>query len=252
MSFAVPADAYGQFMGRFSEPLARQFAGYLRLLPGHRVLDVGCGPGALTAVLVAELGAERVSAVDPSQSFVAAVRNRLPGVDVRSGVAEALPWPADSFDCAAAQLVVHFMTDPLAGISEMARVTRPGGTVAATVWDFAGGTAPLSVFWRAAQDVDPAAPGEADLPGTRDGQLTGLLRQAGLHEIDSAVLTVTVRFSSFEQWWDPFKLGVGPAGGYLATLDDDHRTAVRDACARLLPAAPFALSVRSLAARGRV
>ncbi len=106
MSFAVSADAYGQF---------------LRLAPGQRVLDVGCGPGALAAVLVAGLGAELVSAVDPSPSFVAATRARLPGADVRSGVAEALPWPDGSFDCAAAQLVVHFMADPLAGIAEMSR-----------------------------------------------------------------------------------------------------------------------------------
>jgi len=152
MSFAVSADAYGQFMGRFSEPLAGQFAAFLRLAPGQRALDVGCGPGALTAVLAAEIGAERVSAVDPSESFVAAARDRLPGVDVRSGAAEALPWPDGSFDCVAAQLVVHF----------------------------------------------------------------------------------------------------GPAGGYLASLDDKRRLAVRDACARQFPAAPFTLAVRSWAARGRV
>jgi SAM-dependent methyltransferase len=251
MSFAVSADAYGQFMGRFSEPLAGQFAPFLRLAPGQRALDVGCGPGALTAVLAAELGAGLVSAVDPSESFVAAARDRLPGADVRSGAAEALPWPDGSFDCVAAQLVVHFMADPLAGIAEMARVARPGGTVAATVWDFAGGTAPLSPFWRAALEVDPAAPGEAGLPGAGDGQLASLLRQAGLAGVESGALTVRVEFSTFEQWWDPFTLGVGPAGGYLASLDDKRRLAVRGACARLLPAAPFTLSARAWAARGR-
>jgi SAM-dependent methyltransferase len=251
MSFAVSADAYGQFMGRFSEPLAGQFAAFLRLAPGQRALDVGCGPGALSAVLVAELGAGLVSAVDPSESFVAAARRRLPGVDVRTGAAEALPWPDGSFDCVAAQLVVHFMADPLAGIAEMARVTRPGGTVAATVWDFAGGTAPLSTFWRAALEVDAAAPGEAGLPGAADGQLASLLRQAGLAGVESGVLTVRLEFSSFEQWWEPFTLGVGPAGGYLAALDDKRRLAVRDACARQLPVAPFTLPARAWAARGR-
>jgi SAM-dependent methyltransferase len=250
MSFDVAADAYGRFMGRFSEPLARQFAAYLRLSPGQRVLDVGCGPGALTAVLVAEVGAHLVSAVDPSDSFVVAARTRLPGVDVRSGVAESLPWPDGTFDCTAAQLVVHFMTDPVAGLTEMARVTRPGGTTAATVWDFGGGTAPLSLFWRAAQEIDPAAPGEADLPGTREGQLADLLRQAGLRDIDSTAITVSLEFSSFADWWDPFTLGVGPAGSYLASLDDAHRSAVRDACARLLPPAPCTLAVRSWTARG--
>ncbi|HEX3591291.1 MAG TPA: class I SAM-dependent methyltransferase [Pseudonocardiaceae bacterium] len=252
MSFAVSADAYGQCMGRFSQPLAGRFAAYLRLAPGRRVLDVGCGPGALTAVLVARLGAESVAAVDPSESFVAAAAGRLPGVDVRLGVAEALPWPDDGFDCAAAQLVVHFMTDPVAGLTEMARVTRPGGTVAATVWDFSGGTAPLSLFWQAAAAVDPAAPGEAHLAGTGEGQLADLLGQAGLREIESTALTVDVPFTSFAQWWEPFTFGVGPAGTYLAGLDDQRRTAIRDACADLLPAAPFTVSARSWAARGAV
>lgn len=114
-------------MGRFSGPLAGQFTAWLRLPPGQRVLDVGCGPGALTAILVAKLGADSVSAIDPSESFVTAARERMPGVDVRCGLAEALPWPDEAFDCAVAQLVVHLMADPPAGISEMARVTRPGG-----------------------------------------------------------------------------------------------------------------------------
>jgi SAM-dependent methyltransferase len=251
MSFAVSAAAYGRFMGRFSEPLAGQFAAFLRLAPGQRALDVGCGPGALTAVLVAKLGAGRVSAVDPAESFVAAARERLPGVDVRPGAAEALPWPDGSFDCVAAQLVVHFMADPLAGIAEMARVTRQGGTVAATVWDFAGGTAPLSPFWRAALEVDAAAPDEAGLPGAGDGQLASLLEQAGLVEVESGALTVSLEFSSFEKWWEPFNLGVGPAGSYLAALDGPRRLAVRDACARHFPAAPFTLAARAWAARGR-
>jgi SAM-dependent methyltransferase len=175
----------------------------------------------------------------------------MPGVDVRFGVAEALPWADDIFDCAAAQLVVHLMADPVAGLSEMARVTRPGGTVAATVWDFSGGTAPASAFWRAAQEVASPAPGEADLPGAADGHLAGLLRQAGLGEVESAVLAVSVRFSSFEQWWKPFTLGVGPPGSYLASLGGGRRAAVRDACARLLPSGPFTMSVRSWTARGR-
>ncbi len=252
MSFAVSADAYGQFMGRFSEPLAAQFAAFSRLAPGQRALDVGCGPGALTAVLVAELGAEMVSAVDPSESFVAAVRERLPGVDVRAGSAEALPWPDGGFDCVAAQLVVHFMGDPVAGMAEMARVARPGGTVAVTVWDFAGGAAPVSPFWRAAREVDPAARDEAGLAGAADGHLASLLRQAGLAGVESGALTVRLEFSSFEQWWRPFTLGVGPAGGYLAALDAKRRRAVREACARQFPRGPFTLPARAWAARGRV
>ncbi|GAA1802856.1 class I SAM-dependent methyltransferase [Luedemannella flava] len=252
MSFSVAAEAYARFMGRFSEPLAVPFADYLELEPGLRALDVGCGPGALTAVLAARLGGGSVSAVDPSEPFVAAVRERLPGVDARHGVAEELPWPDDAFDRAAAQLVVHFMADPVAGLAEMARVTRPGGTVAATVWDFVGGTAPLTVFWRAALSVDPDAPGEARLAGTGPGQLDELLGRAGLVDVTSTMLTISVDFASFEQWWEPFTLGVGPAGAYLAAQPDDRRDTIRDACARLLPAGSFTLSAGAWAARGQV
>jgi SAM-dependent methyltransferase len=250
VSFAVSADAYGRFMGAFAEPLARQFAGYLRLAPGQRALDVGCGPGALTAVLVAELGAGSVSAVDPSESFVAATGERLPGVDVRRGVAEALPWPDGGFDRTAAQLVVHFMTDPVAGIAEMARVTRPGGTVGVTVWDYAGGAGPVSLFWRAVRMVDPAATDESELPGTAAGQLADFLAQAGLRAIESTALTVSVGFSSFEQWWEPFTLGVGPAGSYLTGLDHQRRASIREACAELLADVPFTVSARAWTALG--
>ena len=131
MTFDVVADAYDRFMGRFSEPLADEFVAVAGLRPGQQVLDVGCGPGALTRRLVAALGADAVAAVDPSAPFVAAVQERCPGVDVRRAAAEDLPFDDDTFDLALAQLVVHFMQDPVAGLREMARVTRPGGVVAA-------------------------------------------------------------------------------------------------------------------------
>ena len=146
------------------------------------MLDVGCGPGVLTGPLVARCGASHVAAVDPSGSFVAATRDRFPEVDVREAAAESLPFDDDSFDAALAQLVVHFMTDPVAGLREMGRVTRPGGTVAASVWDFGSGTAPLSLFWRAAGELDPAAPGEADRAGTHEGELAALAESAGLRD----------------------------------------------------------------------
>src|SRR5664279_4628391 len=136
-------------MGRFSEPLATEFVALLGLRDGDRVLDVGCGPGALTRLLVQRLGAAAVSAVDPSESFVTAVRERIPGIEVYRAAAEDPPFADDRFDCAAAQLVVHFMTDPVAGLAEMARVTLPGGMVAACVWDHGTAAGPLSMFWRA-------------------------------------------------------------------------------------------------------
>ena len=125
MSFNVSADAYLRFMGRYSEPLSAQFADLAGVRGGQRVLDVGCGPGALTAELVSRADAGAVSAVEPSASFAAAARDRLPGVDIRQSSAEQLPFPDAGFDAALAQLVVHFMADPVTGLREMGRVTRP-------------------------------------------------------------------------------------------------------------------------------
>ena len=252
MSFDVSADAYLRFMGRWSEPLAGEFLQSADVRVTGQVLDVGCGPGALTAVLVDRYGAPAVAAIDPSESFVAATRARFPELDVRQGTAEALPYDDGSFDAALAQLVMHFMTDPVAGLRDMGRVTRSGGVVAACVWDHAGGGSPLSLVWSAAQDVDPAAPNEADLPGTREGQLASYAREAGLRDITPSALTVSQRFESFDEWWAPYLFGVGPLGAYIGTLPDDHLNALKERCRELLPEAPFeqpavAWSVRALA-----
>ena len=174
MSFDVAADAYARFMGVYSEPLAARFVELLDLRPGQRALDVGCGPGVLTAQLADRLGAAGVVAIDPSPPFVEAARDRIPGVEVHEGSAEDLPFADGGFDLAVAQLVVHFMSDPVAGLAEMARVTRPGGLVAANVWDHAGERGPLTTFWRAVRDVDPQAIDESGLPGTREGHLARL------------------------------------------------------------------------------
>lgn len=235
VSFEVSADAYGRFMGRFSEPLATRFVAWAGVTAGQRALDVGCGTGALTAELATRLGAEAVSAVDPSDSFVAATRSRLPGLDVQRAAAERLPFPDDAFDIALAQLVVHFMNDPVAGLREMARVTRGGGTVAACVWDHAGGSGPLAVFWRAARDLDPDARDESALAGAREGHLAELFAAAGLTDIEASVLTVRVAFASFDEWWEPFTLGVGPAGDHVRRLDAKRRDELRARCASLLP-----------------
>lgn len=230
MSFAVTADAYDQFMGRFSAPLAEQFVKLLGPDDHVRALDVGCGPGALTRVLVARLGAEQVAAVDPAPAFVAAVRERCAGVDARQASADALPFAEATFGVVAAQLVVHFMPDPVAGLREMARVAAPGGLVAASVWDHAGGSGPLATFWDAVRDLDVAAPDESELPGTRRGDLADLALQAGLDDVTEQALTITVPFTSFDDWWQPFTLGVGPAGSYVRALDDDARLRLQRAC----------------------
>jgi len=240
-----------RFMGRYSEPLAARFADLAGVRPGQRLLDVGCGPGALTAELVRRAGVDAVSAVEPSASFAAAVRERLPGVDVRRSAAEQLPFPDHTFDAAAAQLVVHFMTDPVLGLREMGRVTRPGGMVAACVWDHAGGRGPLAAFWSAARELDPAADDESDLPGVREGHLAALFAQAGLGQAKVTTLTVRVRHAGFEQWWEPFTLGVGPAGAYVAALAPDRRSELRERCRRLLPAGPVEISATAWAATCR-
>jgi SAM-dependent methyltransferase len=251
VSFDVSADAYGRFMGQYSEPLAVQFADLAGVGPGQRVLDVGCGPGALAAELVRRAGTDTVSAVEPSGSFAAAVRERLPGVDVRQSPAEQLPFPDGAFDAALAQLVVHFMADPVQGLREMGRVTRPGGVVSACVWDHAGGRGPLTAFWRAVRDLDPAADDESDLAGVRQGHLAQLFAQAGLARTQVTTLTVRVRQASFEQWWEPFTLGVGPAGSYVASLTPDRRAALREQCQHALGAGPIETSATVWAATSR-
>jgi SAM-dependent methyltransferase len=252
MSFHVGADAYDRFMGRYSTPLAPRLADFAGIGAGQVVLDVGCGPGALTGELVRRLGASSVSAVDPSEPFVAAVRQRHPGVKVERAAAEQLPFANDTFDAALAQLVVHFMTDPVSGLGEMRRVVRQGGVVAACVWDHAGGHGPLSRFWEAAREIDPAIHDESLLAGTRQGQLGNLFKEAGLGDVEEAVLAVEVQHPTFDEWWEPFNLGVGPAGAYVASLDPGRRAKLREQCRAMLPAPPFVLTAQAWAARGVV
>jgi SAM-dependent methyltransferase len=251
VTFAVGADLYDRFMGRYSVPLASPFAAFAGVAPGQRVLDVGCGPGALTAELVERLGPDAVSAVDPSEPFVEAARERNPGVAVERASAEELPFADGEFDAALAQLVVHFMSEPVGGLREMARVTRGGGIVAACVWDHGGGRGPLSPFWEAARELDAAIVGEWRLPGSREGDLTGFLESAGLSQIGETDISVTVEHPTFEEWWEPFTLGVGPAGSYAASLDPERQARLRELCRERLPSPPFEVEAWAWAARGR-
>jgi SAM-dependent methyltransferase len=237
VSFTVGAEAYDRFMGRYSVPLAPRFAEFAAVSAGQRVLDVGCGPGALTAELVERLGPAAVWAVDPSEPFVTAAEARYPGVSVQRALA---------------QLVVHFMALPVVGLREMARVTREEGVVAACVWDHGGGRGPLSLFWEAARLVDAVVAGESQLAGASEGDLAQLFRAAGLQRIEEGTLTVTVEHQSFEEWWEPFTLGVGPAGSFAAGLDPTRQAQLRDLCCEMLPPAPFVVSAQAWAARGIV
>ena len=239
-------------MGRYTRLLAPLFAEFAGVSGGERVLDVGCGPGALTAELVRRLGADAVEAVDPSESFVAVVPERNPGVRVQLAAAEELPFADGGFDAALAQLVVHFMADPVAGLREMGRVVRPAGVVAACVWDHAGGRSPISVFWQAARADDPEIDDESGYSGAREGHLAELFFDAGLREVETDVLTVSLEQPSFEEWWEPFTLGVGPAGRHAAGLDAEQLEGLRERCRELLPPAPFVVEASVWAARARV
>lgn len=252
MTFDVAASAYDAFMGRYSRLLTGQMIDLAGLRMGDRAIDVGCGPGALTTDLVARLGARHVTAVDPSEPFVTAARERLPGVDVRLAAAESLPFTDATFDAALAQLVVHFMADPVAGIREMARVTRPGGVVVACVWDVAGGRSPMSIFWSAVADLDPGHAGESRLAGARQGHLAELFAAAGLDDVEESVLAADITHPSFEDWWLPFTGGVGPAGAHLQSLPPERRAELERRVRARVPEAPFTIEARAWAARGRV
>jgi SAM-dependent methyltransferase len=240
--FAVSADSYARFMGRFSTPLAAPFAdlGLQDVDPGSRVLDVGSGPGMLTAELARRCGEANVAAVEPMVAFAEANAAAHPEADVRVASAESLPYDDGVFGAALAQLVVHFMSDPVAGLAEMARVTAPGGRVSACVWDHGGDSGPLSPFWRAVKRFEPTA-GEGALAGASAGDLTDLFTRAGMPGVEETRLTISVEFPTFEDWWEPFTLGVGPAGQYVAALDGADRERLVAALREDLGDAPFTI-----------
>jgi SAM-dependent methyltransferase len=248
VSFVVPPEAYARFMGRYADPLAEVFVAFAGVGVGDAVLDVGCGPGALTAHLLS-IGAE-VAAIDPSPPFIDAIRQRCPDVDVRQGSAEELPYGTASFNAALAQLVVHFMTDPVIGIRQMARVTRRGGVVAACVWD--GPTGALAPFWDAVHMIDPEAQDEALLSGAHRGHLTELFDAAGLRDVEEDSIAVDVVHPTFAEWWQPYTYGVGPAGDYVQRLDDDGRGRLESVARERLGDGPFTVTATAWAARGAV
>jgi len=253
MTFELPAEAYDAFMGRYSRHLSVQLADLAGVEEGQQVLDVGAGTGLLTEELVRRVGAASVTAIDPSEHFALAVSSRHPGVTVERASAENLPLPDDRFDAALAQLVVHFMRDPDAGLREMGRVTKPGGAVAACVWDHAaGGSGPLSVYYEALHEVDPSRPNESDRPGTRPGHLAELFAAAGFREVQEKTLTARVVHQSFEEWWAPFELGVGPIADVFAELGPEKVAQLREHSRKLLPPAPFAVEARAWGVRATV
>jgi SAM-dependent methyltransferase len=254
-TFQKSGAAYDAFMGRYSRPLATLFADAAGVAAGQSALDVGCGPGALTAVLVERLGTDAVAAFDPSEPFVATCGARHPGVDVRHGRAEAIPFDDDRFDVALAQLVLHFVSDPAAAAGELRRVVRGGGVVAACVWDFAEEMEMLRCFWDAANATDPAAPDEArTLRFGRPGELADWLEDAGYADVTETTLAVASEYEDFDELWSGFLAGIGPAGAYCVSLPEARRSALRDELFRRVgePAGAFTLGAMARTARGRV
>lgn len=253
MSAPGAAEAYDQHVGRYGSQLGAGLMGVAGVRRGQRALDVGCGPGPLTSALAEALGAENVAAVDPSEPFVEACRARVPGADV--GVGERLPFTGGSFDAVLAQLVVQLMEDREAGVREMSRVARPGGAVAACVWD-SRRMPLLRLFWDAALEAAPERAAAID-DGRRVGyekpeELGWLFEECGLAEVSTGHLVVHADYESFDDLFRPFAAGVGHSGACLVSLDGAGQAALAADVYRRLgsPAGSFTLAARAWWARG--
>src|SRR3954465_11685102 len=251
--FTAGAGKYDRWMGRYTRSLAPLLVETAGVEPGMKVLDVGCGPGGLTGELGKLVGEDHVAAIDPAPQFAAACGERHPGADVRVGVAEELPWPDGSFDAALSSLVIAFMQDADAGVREMIRVTRPGGVIAACMWDIiSGGMTMLHVFWEAARERNPDVQGERVRPGVEQGDLGERFRRAGLTDVVEGSLEAEASYDDFADFWEPFTFAVGPAGQHLASLSAADQGRIRDACRERLPSGAFTLPARAWYARGAV
>lgn len=249
--FQQSGDAYDAFMGRYARPLAVAFADEAGVLAGQRALDVGCGPGALTGVLADRLGSGSVAAFDPSASFVDACASRHPGVDVRLGDAESIPFDDAAFDLVLGQLVLHFFADPVAAGAEVRRVARPGATVGACVWDFSEGMELLRFFWDAALELDTHAPDEArTMRFGREGEITAWLSEAGLVDTRETTLAVGASYADFDELWSSLLHGVGPAGSYCMGLDEDSRARLRGGLFQRVGQPSGSFSLRAVARCG--
>jgi ubiquinone/menaquinone biosynthesis C-methylase UbiE len=242
--------AYDSFMGRYSKRLAAPFAEFAGVRHGQRVVDIGAGTGALTTEL-ASRGAH-VSAAEPSGPFVAALRRRLPEVELHEAPAERLPWPDATFDAALAQLVIAFMEDARAGVAEMRRVVRPGGTVAVCMWD-RDGMEMLAAVHRAQRALSSGGPMPEGRTMYRSPEEIEPLFAEGFEDVTTEPLEVEASYTGFDEFWEALLGGVGPAGAWITSLDGEQRDVAREEVYRQLgePAGEFRLVGRAWATRGR-
>jgi SAM-dependent methyltransferase len=250
------SDGYERFMGRWSRRLAPLFVTFAGVTEGDRVLDVGSGTGALSAAAAA-VESVRVTGIDPSPAYVRYAQEHADG-RFEVGDSVALPFPDDAFDRTLSMLVLNFVPDAAAALQQMIRVTRPGGVVAAAVWDYGDGMQMLRTFWDAAVALDPDATprDERHMPLCTHGALAELWRTQGLQDVDEQPLTIDMAFASFDDYWQPFLGGQGPAGAYVASLSESDRQAlqsmVRDRLVSQVPDEGFTLTARAWAVRGVV
>jgi SAM-dependent methyltransferase len=253
MMFSQGED-YERFMGRWSRQLARRFVQFAGLAGVTRVIDVGCGTGALAAAIAEVAPAAEIVGVDPSAAFVELARSQTRG-RFEVGDSQALAFDDASFDAACACLVLNFIPDQKVALAEMRRVVRPSGTVAAVVWDHAEGMTMLKTFWDVVDALDNR-PKSAEEPNPLLGPeaLRRLWAEAGLEDIAFAPLVIDMPFASFDDYWQPFGRGQGPAGAYIAQASPALRAEIERGLRRRFsitdPRAPFTLTARAWAIRG--
>ena len=254
------SDAYELFMGRWSRRLAPLLVKYASIAGQDAVLDVGSGTGALAFAIAEAVPAASVTGIDPSSAYVQYAQSRSPSDRVRFqvGDAQALEFRDPTFDKTVSLLVMNFIPDPAKALREMIRVTRPGGVVAAAVWDYADGMQMLRVFWDEAVALDPAiaARDERHMPLCKRGELAALWRAGGLHDVEEQPITIETTFTSFDDYWRPFLGGQGPAGAYARSLSESKRAALETRLRRRLLGArqdgPIELKARAWAVKGTV
>ncbi|MGE5602419.1 MAG: class I SAM-dependent methyltransferase [Nitrososphaerales archaeon] len=251
--------AYEPYVGRWSRIVARDFLFLLAVAPGRRWLDVGCGTGALTETVLKQAEPAEIIGVDPAEGFVAYARAHVDDgrVSFTAGDAAALPFETGAFDAAVSGLALNFVPQPVAAVTEMTRVVRRGGLVAAYVWDYDGQMQMMRVFWDAAAELDPAAAGLDEgrrFPICRPDPLARLFAGAHLDAVEVSAVGVTTHFRDFDDYWSPFLGGQGPAPSYLMALTQEKRTALRELIRSTLPIAvdgSIRLAARAWAVRGR-
>ena len=258
MSLWAQGAPYERYVGRWSSLVAPEFLSWLGVEPGAAWLDVGSGTGALSSAVLEYASPASVTGVDSSEGFVEHARSAVPGAEFVVGDAQALPFDDDSFDIVVSGLVLNFVPDQPQAVAEMTRVARPGGTIAVYVWDYSGRMALMRRFWDTAGELDPSAreldEGQRFSAFDRPEALERLLGAAGQVAVESRAIDIPTVFRDFDDYWEPFLGGQGPAPAYVMSLDEDARLRLRDRLRSQLPVAPdgtISLAARAWVVRAR-